>query len=52
VRHFDRAGAVETRAELAELAKLNPARVTQIMNLLGLAPGHGTSRRKSSSCHP
>jgi hypothetical protein len=29
---------VETQAELAELAKLTPARVTQIMNLLGLAP--------------
>jgi hypothetical protein len=27
-----------TQAELAELAKLTPARVTQIMNLLGLAP--------------
>jgi hypothetical protein len=31
-------GAVETQVELAELAKLTPARVTQIMNLLGLAP--------------
>ena len=31
-------GAVETQAKLAELAKLTPARVTQIMNLLGLAP--------------
>jgi hypothetical protein len=31
-------GSVETQAELAELAKLTPARVTQIMNLLGLAP--------------
>jgi hypothetical protein len=31
-------GAVETQAELAALAKLTPARVTQIMNLLGLAP--------------
>jgi hypothetical protein len=31
-------GAVETQAELAELAKLTPARVTQIMNLLALAP--------------
>jgi hypothetical protein len=30
--------AVETQAELAELAKLTPARVTQIMNLLFLAP--------------
>jgi hypothetical protein len=30
--------AVETQAELAELAKLTPARVTQIMNLLSLAP--------------
>jgi hypothetical protein len=30
--------AVETQAELAKLAKLTPARVTQIMNLLGLAP--------------
>jgi hypothetical protein len=30
--------AVETQAELAEFAKLTPARVTQIMNLLGLAP--------------
>ena len=30
--------AVETQAELAALAKLTPARVTQIMNLLGLAP--------------
>jgi hypothetical protein len=29
---------VETQAEIAELAKLTPARVTQIMNLLGLAP--------------
>jgi hypothetical protein len=29
---------VETQAELAELAKLTPARVTQILNLLGLAP--------------
>jgi hypothetical protein len=29
---------VESQAELAELAKLTPARVTQIMNLLGLAP--------------
>jgi hypothetical protein len=29
---------VETQAELAELAKLTPARVTQIMNLLALAP--------------
>lgn len=29
---------VETQAELAELAKRPPARVTQIMNLLGLAP--------------
>jgi hypothetical protein len=29
---------VETQAELAELAKLTPARITQIMNLLGLAP--------------
>jgi hypothetical protein len=39
--HFDellKTGAVETQAELAELAKLTPARVTQIMNLLGLAP--------------
>jgi hypothetical protein len=39
--HFDellKAGAVETQAELAELAKLTPARVTQIMNLLTLAP--------------
>jgi hypothetical protein len=34
--HFDellKTGAVETQAELAELAKLTPARVTQIMNL-------------------
>jgi hypothetical protein len=31
-------GAVETQAELAELAKLTPARVTQIMNLLYLSP--------------
>jgi len=31
-------GTVETQAEIAELAKLTPARVTQIMNLLGLAP--------------
>jgi hypothetical protein len=30
--------AVETQAQLAELAKLTPARVGQIMNLLGLAP--------------
>jgi hypothetical protein len=30
--------AVETQAEFAELAKLTPARVTQIMNLLSLAP--------------
>jgi hypothetical protein len=30
--------AVETQAELAELAKLTPARVTQIINLLYLAP--------------
>jgi hypothetical protein len=29
---------VENQAELAELAKLTPARVTQIMNLLSLAP--------------
>lgn len=29
--------AIETQAELAELAKLTPARVTQSMNLLGLA---------------
>jgi hypothetical protein len=29
-------GTVETQAEIAELAKLTPARVTQIMNLLGL----------------
>ena len=29
---------VETQAELAQLAKLTPARVTQIMNLLSLAP--------------
>ena len=29
---------VETQAETAELAKLASARVTQIMNLLGLAP--------------
>jgi hypothetical protein len=29
---------VETQAELAELARFTPARVTQIMNLLGLAP--------------
>jgi hypothetical protein len=39
--HFDellKTGIVETQAELAELAKLTPARVTQIMNLLGLAP--------------
>jgi hypothetical protein len=39
--HFDEllaTGAVETQAELAELAKITPARVTQIMNLLGLAP--------------
>jgi hypothetical protein len=39
--HFDellKTGAVETQAELAELAKLTPARVTQIMNLLVLAP--------------
>ena len=39
--HFDellKTGAVETQAEIAELAKLTPARVTQIMNLLGLAP--------------
>ena len=39
--HFDellKTGAVESQAELAELAKLTPARVTQIMNLLGLAP--------------
>jgi hypothetical protein len=39
--HFEellKTGAVETQAELAELAKLTPARVTQIMNLLGLAP--------------
>jgi hypothetical protein len=31
-------GMVETQAEIAELAKLTPARVTQIINLLGLAP--------------
>jgi hypothetical protein len=43
------AGAVETQAELAELAKLTPARVTQIMNLLGLPP---EIRRRSSSCRP
>src|SRR5688572_8391017 len=39
--YFDellKTGAVETQAELAELAKLTPARVTQIMNLLVLAP--------------
>jgi hypothetical protein len=39
--HFDellQTGAVETQAEIAALAKLTPARVTQIMNLLGLAP--------------
>ena len=39
--HFEElldTGAVETQAELAELAKLTPARVTQIMNLLSLAP--------------
>jgi hypothetical protein len=39
--HFDElleSGAVETQAELADLAKLTPARVTQIMNLLYLAP--------------
>jgi hypothetical protein len=39
--HFEEllaTGAVETQAEIAELAKLTPARVTQIMNLLGLAP--------------
>jgi hypothetical protein len=30
--------AVENQAELAELAKLTPARVTQIMNLQSLAP--------------
>jgi hypothetical protein len=39
--HFDellKTGAVETQAEIAELAKLTPARVTQIMNLLCLAP--------------
>jgi hypothetical protein len=39
--HFEellKTGAVETQAELAELAKLTPARVTQIMNLQGLAP--------------
>ena len=39
--HFEElleTGAVETQTELAELAKLTPARVTQIMNLLGLAP--------------
>jgi hypothetical protein len=29
---------VETQTEIAELAKLTPARVTQIMNLLSLAP--------------
>jgi hypothetical protein len=29
---------VETQAEIADLAKLTPARVTQIMNLLCLAP--------------
>jgi hypothetical protein len=29
---------VETQAELAELAKLTPARVTQFRNVLGLAP--------------
>jgi hypothetical protein len=31
-------GAVENQAELAALAKLTPARVTQIMNLLSLTP--------------
>jgi hypothetical protein len=39
--HFEellKTGAVETQAELAEFAKLTPARVTQIMNLLCLAP--------------
>jgi hypothetical protein len=39
--HFDellKTGAVESQAEPAELAKVTPARVTQIMNLLGLAP--------------
>jgi hypothetical protein len=39
--HFDEllaTGAVETQAELAELAKFTPARVTQIMNMLTLAP--------------
>jgi hypothetical protein len=39
--HFDElleTGAVETQVDLAQLAKLTPARVTQIMNLLGLAP--------------
>jgi hypothetical protein len=39
--HFEElldTGAVESQAKLAELAKLTPARVTQIMNLLGLAP--------------
>jgi hypothetical protein len=30
--------ARSTQAELAELSKLTPARITQIMNLLGLAP--------------
>jgi hypothetical protein len=37
--HFDEllaTGAVETQAELAALAKLTPARVTQSMNLLAL----------------
>ena len=32
------ARVVETQAELAELAKLTPGRVTQIMNLRYLAP--------------
>ena len=39
--HFEellKTGAVETQAEIAELAKLTPARVTQLMNLLCLAP--------------
>jgi hypothetical protein len=44
-RHFDellKTGTVETQAELA---KLTPARVTQIMNLPGNSPGHTQGRR-------
>jgi hypothetical protein len=49
--HFDElleTHAVETQAEFAELAKLTPAHVTQIMNLLGLPGGPGRSPARGS----